>query len=993
MKNFKERRKEKQGKRGMLTRFFIAVFCGIQLLFAVNVYGQQEVTVSGTVTDAEGQPLPGVTVVEEGTTNGTVTNNDGVYTINVPGNATLVFSFVGMSTEEVEVGGQTSIDVTMEEGTIGLEEVVAIGYGTMRKSDLTGSISSVSNDDIMERPIIDAAQALQGRASGLVALSSGSRPGDGVNLTVRGRRSLTASNNPLFVVDGIPLEGGINDINPQDIESMEVLKDASATAIYGSRGANGVVLVTTKRGGNYQTTVNYSGYVGIKQISIMPDMMNAEEFARMKEISGFEFSTVELNAIENGISTDWLDLVTQDGFQQNHQLSIRGGDRKTQFAISTNYMAEEGVIKTQDFTRSTLRINLDHIVSEKFKVGTSTQLSRRVQNRGDNVFGIAVPSRPTSPAYNEDGSIFRHPGGDDFRVSPLVSLEDGAYVDERSTTRLFSNIFGIFDITSSLNYRLNFGVDLQNYRRGHYQNPYVHSSLTRGHDLALKDPQETNTYTLENILKYTKSFGENHELDLTGLYSFQISDRETSFIQAVNFPYEHQLFHNIGSAESISAIGSSLREWSIESFMGRFHYQLMNKYLLTLTGRFDGSSRLAEGNKWFFFPSAALAWRISDESFMASQNIFSSLRLRVSYGTTGNTAISPYQTQGGLGRTVYSFNGNPAYGYRPNTIPNPELRWESSASFNVGLDYAIINNRVSGSFEIYQTNTSNLLLARTIPITSGYNSVMENIGETQNQGFEIILNTINVDGPNFNWTTNLNFFGNNEEIVKLLGTGRDDIGNRWFIGEPLTVHYNYEKLGIWQLDEAEEADRYGQEPGEIKVKDLNDDGIINDKDMVILGTDIPKISLGFGNRLSYKEFELSFFLFGSFGHMIKNHYEVGNSTMVGRYNNLNVDYWTPDNPTNEHPKPDGSVERPLYNDARGYSAGDFLKVRNIQLAYNFPKTLLSSLKIQNLRVFLNAETPFMFTKVDHIDPERWGGSIGSDTPSTKLFSMGVNIDF
>lgn len=964
-------------------------------MFAWSSIYAQEKSVSGKVTDLDNEdPLPGVNVLVKGTSTGSITDIEGNYTIRVPDeNSVLVFSFIGYLTKEITVGNQTTVNVDLATDTKSLEEVVVVGYGTQKKSQLTGSISSVSSEDIQEVPISDVGQALQGRASGVMALSSGNRPGQGVTIRVRGRRSLTASNDPLYVVDGIPLEGNINDINPQDIESIEVLKDASSTAIYGSRGANGVVLVTTKRGGDHPTIVSYSGYAGFSEVLGMPDIMNAEQFTRMKKISGYQFSTEELDAIERGVSTDWTDLVVQKGFQHNHQFSVRGGDEETKFALSTSYFKEKGVIKTQDFNRATLRLNLDHSVSDRFSVGTSTQISSQKQNWGADVYGQALQIRPLGEAYNEDGSIVHYPAGDHFVVSPLESMVERAYVDERLRDRLFSNTFAVLNILENLNYRLNVGLDIQDYRRGLFQGKDTHASLTRGSDLASKELNKSFTTTLENIVNYSKNYGV-HSFNITGLYSLQTSRNESTNVSGSNLPYAHQQFHNIGTAATIESLGSSLEEWGITSYMLRVNYQLKDRYLLTLTGRYDGSSRLSDDHKRGFFPSLALGWNISEEAFMTDQSLFSYLRIRGSYGRTGNTAINPYQTRGGLARASYSFGDNAAFGYTPNSLANPNLQWEVSASANIGLDFGFLEDRIAGSFEVYETHTSGLLLSRNIPITSGYASILQNIGETKNRGFELNITSRNISTSAFSWTTNLNLFANHEEILDLYGTGTDDIGNQWFIGEPLTVWYDYDKLGIWQLNEASNAAEYNLEPGEIKVRDVNGDGRINEQDRVILGSDMPNLNIGISNRLSYSGFDLSIFLFGSFGHTIYNNFEVGNSTMVGRYNNLNVDYWTPENPTNSHPRPDGSVERPIYNTSRGYMSGNFLKVRNIQLGYNVQEKVLSKFGIRSLRVYVNAETPFVFSNLEsNLDPEKAGGNITGDSPSTRMYSVGVNFDF
>jgi len=428
--------------------------------------------------------------------------------------------------------------------------------------------------------------------------------------------------------------------------------------------------------------------------------------------------------------------------------------------------------------------------------------------------------------------------------------------------------------------------------------------------------------------------------------------------------------------------------------MGRANYEFMGKYMLTVTGRYDGSSRLAEGKKWGFFPSVALMWRISNEAFMSSQNLFSDLRLRASYGVTGNTGIDPYQTRGSLSRTIYSFGGAAGYGYAPGTLANPDLRWESSATTNIGLDFGLIQNRITGSFEVYQTNTTDLLLERQIPITSGFNSVMENIGETLNRGWELNVTARNISVGDFRWETTLNLFGNHEEIVDLYGTKTDDIGNEWFIGEPLSVWYDYDKIGIWQLDEAAEAATYFLDPGEIKVRDVNNDGLINQDDRVIIGSDMPTVTIGLGSRFEYKGFDFSFLLLGIYGHTIYNNFEIARTTLQGRYNNLDVDYWTETNPTNKHPKPDGSVEYPLYNTSRGYYSGDFLKVKNVQLGYTIPESVTSRIRIKKLRVYVNADTPIFWSHLeDNLDPEVYGGEVVDDVPSTRMYSFGIMLDF
>ncbi len=971
----------------------------LTVLIVFISYTMAQQTITGMVVSEDGTPLPGVTVVVKGKTLGAITNIEGQYALNIPDNEnTLVFSFIGMKSQEVVIGNQTSINVTLIADIIGLEEVVAIGYGTERKGSITGAISSVSSEDIQELPIIDAGSALQGRASGVMALSAGSRPGDGVTIRIRGRRSLTATNEPLYVIDGIPYDGNINDINPRDIKSMEVLKDASATAIYGSRGANGVILITTIRGGNMTTTVSYNGYYGVSSAVGKPDMMNSEEFMKLKEIGGYAINDAERDALARGISTDWIDLIVSNGYKQSHQLSVRGGNAKTAFAISTNLFKEQAVIKIQDFTRKTLRINLDHNISDRIRVGTSTQLSDQLLNHGSdendatNAYGSAINATPLSEPYDSDGNIIYQPGADPLRWNPLADLVKGATVDEKTRLRVFSNIYAEIDISKELNYRMNYGIDYQNYRRGLFQGS-LSSSRQYSSPRAFKRHESNYNTTFENIFTYSKKINENHSLKATGLFSVQESKYEMSLIDVEGIPYEHQLFHNLTTGETVLEYDSDLQEWGIMSFMGRVNYDMMGKYLFTFTGRYDGSSRLSEDKKWGFFPSVAMLWKISNEGFMQDQSFFSDLRLRLSHGITGNTGIDPYQTRGGLTRTVYSYGGASGFGYRPGMIANPDLKWESSATTNIGIDFGI-GQTIAGSFQVYKTNTTDLLLERKLPITSGFDSVMENIGETLNKGWELSINARLIHTNNFTWSTDLNLFGNKEEIVDLYGTGADDIGNEWFIGQPLSVWYDYDKLGIWQTNEADQAAVYQVSPGIIKVRDVNSDNKINEEDRVILGSNIPTITVGLGSRMTYKDFEFSFLLLGIFGQTIYNEYEVNLSTLQGRYNNLNVDYWTESNPTNDNPKPDGSREYPLYRESRGYQAGDFLKVKNIQLGYNLPKKALSKIGVKSMKVYINADSPFIFSGLsNNLDPEAYDGTIRGETPSARMFSLGVNIDF
>ncbi|KAA5549103.1 SusC/RagA family TonB-linked outer membrane protein [Adhaeribacter rhizoryzae] len=985
--------------------------------------------ITGKVSSAKGEALPGVTVLLKGTTIGATTGVDGTYAISVPEQGgTLVFSFIGFTTTEKTFSGPGAVNVNMSEDAKALQEVVVVGYGTQKKSQVTGAISSVSSKEITELPVTSAQQALQGRAAGVEVLSAGNRPGQGVSVRIRGRRSFNAGNDPLYVVDGIPLSGDINDINPQDIESMEILKDASSTAIYGSRGANGVVIITTKRGTPGKTTISYDGYMGVSKPIALYDMMNGAEFAEYKRESRRAigkyndadpvaadktvFEAVELESIAMGRETDYQDYIVQNGSIQSHQLGIAGGGDKTRFNVSFNHFYEKGVTIGQDFTRDNIRINLDQTINDKLKFGVSMLGSLNKQNWGADPWGLALRENPLGVPYDKNGNLLWQNTSDGAQTNPLLEVQKNATVDENRRTRILASVYGEYKILPGLTYRLNFGPDYGIRRNGLFQ-ASLSNARGRGTPFARNESNHQFSYTVENILNYSKTFKEVHDLNITGLFSVQKERREFYQIRVSGMPYEYQLFYKLSSAPTIEGVDSDLNERGLLSYMGRINYGFRDKYLLTLTTRIDGSSKFSgetslfgDTKKYGFFPSAAIGWRVSEEPFMKGITFLDNLKLRASYGLTGNEGIGAYATQGSLSRTTYAWGNTSAFGYRPNALVNPDLRWETTATTNFGLDYGFLDNRISGSIEVYRQNTYDLLMPRNLPWTSGYGSVLQNVGKSRNTGIEFAVSTVNVDmGSNgFRWTTDINLNSNKEEIVEIYSGKNDDIGSLYFIGKPLTVYYDYEKLGIWQTNEADEAKKYKQNPGEIKVRDLNNDGAITAADRRILGSDIPDWSGGITNRFSYKGVDLSFFIFTRQGGMIRsNLYTSGINALAGRYNNLDVDYWTPTNPTNDHPRPNQNQEFPLYDRTLSYFDGSFTKVRNITLGYNLPAAITNKVKMGSLRIYASAQNPFIFSNYGkNLDPEQARGrsndreqtnEIGIGTPSVRSVIFGVNAKF
>ncbi len=977
-------------------------------------------SVTGTVYASDSDaPIEGVTVLVKGTTTGTYTDGEGKFSVNVPDlNSTLVLSYVGYSTLEIPLEGRSNITVTLQQDITSLDEVVVVGYGTQRKRDITAAIASVDSREIAEIPVASTVQSLQGRVAGVDIQNVNGRPGQNPQITIRGRRSINAGNDPLFVVDGIPLtDGGTAfDINPQDVESVEILKDAASTSIYGSRGANGVILITTKRGSEGKTNIAYDGFIGASSATRQVDMMNGEEFANMKRESRrwddnlnatwdgvippdnivFE-DPIELESIALGRSTDYQDLVLQTGVTMNHQLSVRGGGAKTQFLISANYYDEEGIIDNMGFKRYSVRVNLDHRVNDWLKLGVSNYINRSEQNFGStSAWGEAIANNPLGvPRDPETGELRFLPTNDGIRTNPLSELVPGAYIDERINHTIFSSIYLQADLFKGFRYQLTFGPEVRFRRRGFFRASETNANRGGPAD-ASKEERTIFSYTLENLLTYDKDIGNSH-LKLTFLQSIQDFNREDFGASIDNLPFDSQAFHNLGTGDvTTTQVGSGLQEWQLASFMARVNYEIAGKYLIQANVRADGSSRLSEGNKWAYFPGVSMGWRIVDEPFMQSASWLQDLKLRGSWGQVGNTSIDPYQTQGTLARTAYNWNDAPATGYRLNNLSNSELTWEKTATLNIGIDYSFFLGRVSGSIDWYQSNTTDLLLERALPITSGYRSVLFNVGETQNTGLEISLETVNFDTPaGFRWTTQLNWFTNNEEIVELSNGAEDDIANRWFIGEPIRVFYDFEKIGIWQINEEDQAKQFGDLPGEIKLRDVNSNGQYDGDDRQILGSDVPDWSAGMTNRFEYKGIDLSAFFFARVGHLVRSRFHDSNNTLFARYNNLNVDYWTPDNPTNAFPRPNQNQERPKYVSTMSIFEGDYLKLRNATLGYTFPSAITDAIGLSRLRIYASAQNPWFASTYETFDPEAGGDAQVSsgDIPSSKLYLFGVNVQF
>ena len=990
-----------------ILNFNVRYLCFVFVMLVVQCAFAQDRTITGTVTDNKQEPLIGVNVVVKGNTSvGAITDLDGKYSLSVPeGKTTLIFSYIGYVTQEVSVGLRNTVDVVLVDDAQALDEVVVVGYGVVKKRDLVGSIASVKSQDITAVPTSNVLESMQGKIAGLDMTRSSGQPGSSFNFTIRGNRSLTASNAPLILVDGIAYGTDI-DINPNDVESIEVLKDASTTAIYGSRGANGVILVTTKKGKEGKTKVDFNAYWGPSFSTNLPKVNNTEQYVAMRREAmravgqwtspaddGVIWDAVALERIKNNVNTDWYDLIMDDATTQNYQVSINGGTDATKVSLSLDYFNETGILIGDDFDRFNGRINVSQRIMKGMEAGASALFTTSTRSAApSNVFHAAQTKEPYGVPFNEDGSLNKYPftGSGATDINMLFNQDKNNYVDETKSNRFFGTLFLNWEIIKGLQFRTNFGYDSQNSRNGHFEG--VNSTFVgsnKGLAKVSKNETHSTAWTWENTLTYTKDF-DIHSLTAMVGHSMSKSSFEDTYAEGKGLSFEQSLFHNLDGTSQDYALSSTLTESSMLSYFARLNYKLLDKYLLTATLRADGSSVLAKGNRWGYFPSVAVAWRMKDEHFLSSVDEISDLKLRLSYGLSGNSAVSPYQTTGGLSKTIYEFGTIPAYGYRPYNMANLELQWEKTRVLNFGVDFGLFNNRIYATIDAYKTWTSDLLLPMILPGHTGFTEVISNVGKTETRGIDLSINTVNFDTKDFKWTSDLTFSANKEEITAL-NTNQNDVGSGWFIGSPTKVFYDYEKIGIWQTSEATEAAKYGQEPGDIKVSDQNKDGAIDaNNDRKVLGQQTPKWTAGLNNRFEYKGWELSFFLYARVGHLIQNE-AAANFNPSGWNNSIACDYWTPENPTNAYPRPNfNKNESLLYKSTLAYCKGNFLKIKDITFGYSFPKQMISKLNMSKLRIYTTLKNFFTFSAVDDYDPER-GGS--NSYPMTKQVVFGINVSF
>ena len=1005
----------------------------------------QQKRVTGIITDRSGSPLPGVNVRAAGTAVGVISGGDGRYSIDIPADAkVLVFSFVGMETSEISIGNQTEINVTLAESSIGLEEVVVVGYGTQRKSDITGSVVSVSNEQITAQPVSNVFQALQGKAAG-VDITTALRPGELGSISIRGARSLTASNSPLYVVDGIPIlsNSGIETLNEQDIESIEILKDASATAIYGSRGANGVVLVTTKRGTDGKFQLNYSGTYTNEQMVWRSDYMDVADFMEFSRWGayyasydsktglysrlpgntptlandatinyfvaeptawqniqkGWEGGTWDPSKVE---TFDWLGVVTQPTYTQDHTLSASGGTKNMKAYGSIGFLDNQGTTKGQEYQRYTLRTNVELNPREWITFGAGVNGSWQYQDYGQSRTGgssnvtadlIAAAARiePYSLPYDSEGNLIVHPGG---KARVWNVIDEWKYsTNQRETLRLLGSLFTEIKLLKGLRYRLNFGPDFRFYRNGYYNDS---KSIVR--ELSAANASVSNTkdfsYTLDNLLYYDRTFGA-HTIGATLLQTASKWTSESSSITGQGIEVPSQMWYSLGSLTSsqLSGWSSGLSERQLESYMARVNYNYNNKYLLTLSGRWDGASQLAEGNKWAFFPSAAIAWRLDQENFLNGIDWIDQLKLRLGFGTVGNSAVDLYSTKGAITQLTLPFGSSTSTGYTlTSSVANPDLGWETTTQYNIAVDFSVLEGRINGTLEAYRSSTSDLLLTVALPSVTGYTSTIANVGETSNRGIDLTINANILNVRDFSWDINATAAWQRDQIESLMNGKEDMVANNWFIGESIGIIYDYQKIGIWQDTPADQeqialfnANGSQFAPGKIKVKDQNNDYRIDGNyDRVIIGNTRPRWTLGFINTFNYKGVELSMFITGRLKYMTG----VGQG-LTGMYGDQRkLDYWTPDNT-------DAEYQRPFMSEAGGdtyagtyYKDDSWIKIRNISLGYQLPASLVNRVNINSLRVFAQIQNAGMLWSNNTFMDSEYGTMYYN-----RGFVFGVNVGF
>ena len=981
--------------------FFFMAFISVQ------VYAQ-DIKVSGTViSGSDNYPIIGANILVKGTTIGTITDVDGNFTFEAPAGSTLIISYIGYQTQELKAGN-TPLKIVLSEDSEKLDEVVVIGYGSQKKSDMTGGIAAVNEEKLQMVTTNNLLDRLAGQVPGLNITTAKANPGEEQKLRVRGENSLTADNAPLIVLDGIPYSGSLGDIDPNIIENMSVLKDASSAAIYGSRGANGVILIQTKKGKKGAATVTYKGQIGFQQPERTLNVMKGPEYVqyiqdynRLKNgYTGDQLDPMTLlnpNERENwknGRETDWQDMVFRNALVTNHQIGISGGTESTTYMASIAHMREDGIVENTGMKRTNIALNITQVFNKWLTVGMNTQAIQKDYGGETPNLGSAFALSPYGKPYDDNGNIEYYPMNQTLYYHPLA---DANATNDKISRNVFISTFAEIQFpVDGLKFRTNFGYNYRNLMEGTYYGRDTKTGQAVNGSASIKNTNYYD-YTWENVLTYDKTFGK-HKIGATALFSVQETNKKIAEESGESFVNDESEYHNMAGAEKNKVITSELTETAMLSYMLRLNYSYANKYLLTLTGRSDGYSAFGTNNKYAFFPSVAAAWNISSEEFMeATTDWLDMLKIRASWGSNGNQAINAYQTLNRLKLTNYIWgdNGTTVNGsYLPKDgVGNPNLKWETSKTVNFGIDFSFFNGRLSGNLDAYVVNTSDLLMKRTVPYMNGFQSIMDNVGKTRNKGVEFTINSVNIENKEFVWNTSVNFALNRDEIVDLRGDGKDDITNKWFIGKPIQAIYDYNVAGIWQ-----EGDNYlasdgkeiqaGAKPGYAKIEDYDGDGKITSADKYVLGSKLPSFTMSMSNRFDYKNFYFPFLLNGVFGQMreLKDYQPERWGWGFNYLSDMN--YWTPENPN-------ADVVSPAYNPYdkhEFYKKVNYVTIKNVTLGYNFPSTALNKIGITGLNANISINNLYTFDNVKNalnLDAD----GIATAYPTARSYMFGLNVTF
>ena len=1017
----------------------------LPLFFIGTIVGAQNRPLTGTVKNSEnGAAIVGASVVIKGTTKGTVTNVDGKFTLDVPTKGTnnvLVISSVGFTSTEIKLTNQTSINTTLTSDSKQLEDAVVIGYGSVKKKDLTGAVGTVSAKEITRGNPSNATQALQGQVPGVLVTKLSNKPGQLWSIAIRGENTITANPNadgatnltlvssnpqnmntePLVVIDGV-VGGKLQDISPADIQTIDILKDASSTAIYGSRGANGVVIITSKRGSTGKPRVTVDFYSGRKTPDHLPPMQDAQQFYKSSltdaalngaVVSETMFNVNELAIINGGRTTDLVGAMTQPGINLGANIAVSGGTNGTNYRFSGGYIQEDGMQAHTTYKKYNLNAAVDSKITKYLKVGFTLYANYSANPTGSfEALRTAYRERPTSVIYYADlvdkvigrdditGSVngYAVRMGRNTAMNPVLEASSKAnYTWTRTVASQMGSAYGELNLVKGLVFKTTISASNQHAKQDEYRGTYsksVNLGLTRG---SVEDDYIT-AYTFDNQLTYNLEKGKS-KLNVTGLQSAFKTTTEMNVGSVTNLPF-NSFWYNMQSAGSFS-IGSSFSQRSLSSYMGRINYTFNDKYLFTFTGRSDGASQLAEGKKWAFFPSGAFAWRLGDENFVKDLNVFSDLKLRVSFGQVGNSVVSPYQTSATLAGTNYSFGQNAGIGLAPGNLPNQQLGWERSEELNLGLNVGFFNNRVTAAIEVYNRTTKDLIMRQALPTTSGFGTIIANVGRVSNKGVEMLLNTTNITTKNLMWTTSLNFTKNVNRLEELPNgakygwSGGTNPENALAVGHPLKSFLYFQAAGIWQLGDSAEAKRYGQVPGQVRIVDQNNDGkisagVIGQDDRVIVGSQLPNYTLGMTNRVSYKNLDVAVMMYYRNGTMFKNGFMSSYISDAGGGARLNLNYWTRNNPSNEIWGM--GIPGSNFRDAIFYQDASFLRIADVTFGYTLPKAKTDKMGIDKMRFYLQLINPAYFTKYLGGDPEYNGAAYQDDVPSSTV-TFGFNLGF